>query len=264
MKKIVPSMFLTLVLLPLVSLAEDKAASEDPVMATVNGVPITRSEVMHFVSKQPRQLTPEVALRELINVELVNQAARKENLLQDPTLQLEIKRNTSALIASTYLKQHLDKLEITDEQLAARYQSDYVAGNTALEYNANHILVKTQEEAREIITQLENGGDFQELAKTLSTGPSGKKGGALGWFKKDDMVAPFSLATQTLQPGNYSKEPVQTQFGWHVILLNETRKSDPPSLDTVSQQLANSIAADSLKARLEDLHNSSTIEFRQQ
>lgn len=243
---------------------EAQVENQNPVMATVNGVPITADEVRHFLSKQSQPLAPEDAMRELINVELLNQAAKNEKLLENPTLQLEIKRLTSAVIASTYLQNHLNELEITDEQVEARYQKEYVDGDQASEYNANHILVKTEDEAKDIIKKLDDGGDFAELAKELSTGPSGKSGGALGWFKSEDMVTPFSEATMQLEKGQHSKTPVQTQFGWHVIKLNDTRKSEPPALDDVRKSLATGIAADSLKAKLEELHDAAKIEFPQQ
>lgn len=255
-----PILFL---ILPALSMAADEEMNSNPVLVTVNGVPITQEEVQHFITKQGKPIAPEDALRELINVELISQTAINENIMQEKSLELELKRIKSALIASTYLQKHLQNLEISEEDINARYKADYLESNESTEYNANHILVKTQSEAMDIIQQLDTGAEFTELAKKLSTGPSGKKGGELGWFSPSDMVAPFSKATTELSAGKYSKEPVQTQFGWHVIKLNETRKADAPTLASVRQQLTTSIAADSIKNILKVLHDGAKIEFNQ-
>jgi peptidyl-prolyl cis-trans isomerase C len=265
MKKIITPLLISLLIFPatLVAANEDvKEAEQNPVLVTVNGVGISEQELRHFMAQQPTVKTPQEAIREMINVELLNQAARNADIMQTETLQLEIKRSTAALIASTYLQNYLDNLDISDEQLKQRYQNDYVDNSETKEFNANHILVKTEQEARNIITRLDNGESFEELAMKLSTGPSGKKGGALGWFKKEDMVAPFSAATAELEKGKYSSAPVQTRFGWHVIQLNDIRDSEPPSLDSVRKNLATSIAAEAIQNKLKELQETATIEFK--
>jgi peptidyl-prolyl cis-trans isomerase C len=243
------------------SFAATDTQAENPVMARVNGVDITMQEVKHFIERQQKQVTPQQALMEMVNVELLTQAAKNEGLMKDEVLTLEIKRNTQGLIASHYLNNYLNKLEITDDELQKRYKQEYESGEQGLEYNANHILLKTEEEARDLIKQLDKGGDFEALAKEKSTGPSGKNGGALGWFKSGDMVAPFFEAASKLKPGSYSTDPVQTQFGWHVILLKETRKIEAPAFETVKDQLSNALAAESIRSMLKALHEKSTVEF---
>ena len=262
MKTLFSSLILLIALLPFASFAEQQEAKEDnPVLVTVNGVTITAGEFQHFVSRLAQRTTAEDAIREMINIELINQAAKDDKLMQDPEMQMEIKRITAALIAQTYLQNHISSLEITDEQLQDRYESRYQQAEQAAEYNANHILVKTEQEAKDVIKQLDEGGNFEELAKQLSTGPSGKNGGALGWFKKEDMVAPFSEATMQLEKGQYSKSAVQTQFGWHVIQLNDMRTSEPPALDTVREDLRKAIASESIRDVLQKLYDDATIEF---
>ena len=251
---------IAVLILPVPGLSADEK-SDNPVLARVNGVAISVDEVRHFIQSQEGQLAPDRALQEMINVELVVQAARNEGLMNDDILQLEIKRNTSGLIASHYLQTFLSRLEISEEDLKARYQKDYVQGSQELEYNANHILLETETEARDVIKQLDQGAVFSELAKTLSTGPSGKNGGALGWFKSGDMVAPFSEAATQLKAGEYSKQPVQTQFGWHVILLNETRQQPIPEFESVRQKLSTAIAADSISAKIRALQEAAKIDF---
>ena len=251
--------------IPLILLANQVAQAEEQVensvLVKVNGVDITMSELNHFIGKQAQGVEPQRALAEMINVELLAQVARTQNALQDADLVLEIKRSTNALLASHYLEEFLSKLEITDDQLQQRYQSEYVTNSKNLEYNANHILVKSREEADHILKQLEEGADFANLAKSLSIGPSGENGGALGWFKPTDMVESFSAAVMQLEPGNYSKEPVETRFGWHIILLNENRSLSPPEFSQVRDKLHTAAAAEAISNMLKALHDKSDIEF---
>ncbi|MBT3724837.1 MAG: peptidylprolyl isomerase, partial [Gammaproteobacteria bacterium] len=213
------------------------------------------------ISKLSQKVPAERALQEIINVELLVQAAKNEGLMKNDELVLEIKRSTSGLIATHYLQQQLLKLEVTIEDLKARYNKDYVEANQAKEYNANHILVKTEEEATDIIQKLDGGAVFTELAKTLSTGPSGKSGGALGWFKSSDMVPPFSAATMKLELKQYTKQPVKSQFGWHIIYLNDTRATEPPAFESVSKELSSKIAGEEISKIMQQLHESATIVF---
>lgn len=243
--------------------AESSLANKDnPVLVTVNGVDITQAEVQHFIGKQNNVISVQKALQELINVELLSQAARNENMMRDETLQLELRRNKSALIASYYLQQQLNKLEISDEDLNARYKKEYLDSKQAKEYNANHILVETEQEAKDIIQQLDKDADFEELARSKSIGPSGKEGGALGWFKQGDMVAPFSQAAMLLEPGHYSVAPVKTQFGWHVIYLNDVRTPNPPTFESVRKSLSTAIAAESISEKLKELHDKAFIDVK--
>jgi len=238
------------------------ADSSNPILATVNGVDITQNEVNHFISKQTSAIPAQLALQEMINVELIAQAARNENQMKDESLQLEIKRTTSALIASHYLQKHLRNLDISEQELKQRYQREFLDKAQGAEYNANHILVKTDTEARDVIKQLDAGASFNELAKTLSIGPSGKDGGALGWFKQADMVGPFSEATMKLKAGKYSTQPVKTQFGWHIIFLNDIRTTQPQPFEAVRKQLSTAIAADSISHKLQVLREKAFINFK--
>ena len=121
------------------------------------------------------------------------------------------------------------------------------------EFKARHILLETQGEAIDVIAQLEGGADFAELAKEKSTGPSGPSGGDLGWFPPDRMVAEFSQAVQELKDGEFSKVPVQTQFGWHVILREESRESVPPPFDSVRDVLKQQVEGQKLQDFIEGL-----------
>ncbi len=248
-----------------ISFAESTPAVTAPTpIVTVNGVPVTETEANYFISKLSKKVPVERAIQEIINVELLVQAAKNSGMMKNDELLLEIKRTTSGLIATHYLQQQLLKLDITMEDLQARYNKDYIGNNKAKEYNANHILVKTEEEAKELIQQLDGGATFTELAKKHSTGPSGKNGGALGWFSSSSMVPPFSEATIKLEKNNYTKQPVKTQFGWHIINLNDVRTTEPPAFESVSKELSSTIAAEEISKIMQQLHQSASIVFPDQ
>jgi len=123
------------------------------------------------------------------------------------------------------------------EALQKAYDAQYGNVEPKAEYNASHILVETAETAQEVIQMINDGGDFAEVAKEKSTGPSGPNGGELGWFGEGVMVPEFQAAVLEMEAGTVS-EPVQTQFGWHVIKLNETREVPAPTLEEVSERLS--------------------------
>ena len=237
------------------------AAEDSEVMARINGTPITRAEVQSFMAQQQQPIPEEQALQELINVELLYQQAKKAGVDKDPKVQLEVKRTTEGVIASNYLKKFLDELDIDEAALKARYETEIKkAMADKKEYKARHILLKSKEDAEDVIRQLDQGADFAELAKKRSTGPSGKNGGDLGWFEPGQMVKSFSDAAVQLKPGSYSKTPVKTQFGWHVILLEDTRPVEPPSFESLRQQLATQMAAEALRKHMEELRKQAKIE----
>ncbi|MBY5971728.1 peptidyl-prolyl cis-trans isomerase [Ferrimonas balearica] len=147
--------------------------------------------------------------------------------------------------------QHLNET-LTDERIQAAYDEAYPDDASGpVEYHAAHILVETEEEAQAIIEQLDGGAEFAQLARDESTGPSGPNGGDLGWFTPDRMVAEFSQAVEAMEPGEVSA-PVQTQFGWHVIKLEETRQRKP-SLDEVRQELTAELQQSESAAYLDEL-----------
>jgi len=236
-------------------------AEDDVVLARVNGTPITRAEVRSLMARQKQPVDEEQALQELINVELLYQQARKNGIDKDPAVQLEIKRTTEGLLASSYLKRYLEKLKIDEAALKARYEQEIKQSFSGQkEFKARHILLDSKEAAEDIIRQLDQGADFTELAKKHSTGPSGKNGGDLGWFKPEQMVKAFSDAAIQLKPGSYSKTPVKTQFGWHVILLEDTRPVEPPAFEAVRQQLTTRMTAEALRKHMEELRQQAKIE----
>ena len=156
------------------------------------------------------------------------------------------------VLAQAVAQDFFDKNQATEDEIQAEYKLQM---NMAppLQFKARHILVETQAAAADLISQLQGGADFQELAKTHSTGPSGSVGGDLGWFAPDQMVKPFSDAVATMDDGDFSAEPVQTQFGWHVILREESRTNEPPTLESIHDALKQRVEQNKFQGYIEKL-----------
>lgn len=238
--------------------AQDSTApadvTADTVLATVNGTDITLGHMIIARTKLPaqyQQLPPDVLFEGLLD-QLVQQTLLSQTVEGTPRrVELALENEHRSLTAGEAL-QDLVEGAVTDEALQAAYDEAYANAEAELEYNASHILVETEEEAQAIVTELEGGADFAALAKERSTGPSGPNGGELGWFGKGMMVPPFEEAVVAMEPETVSA-PVQTQFGWHVIRLNETRSKAAPTLDEVRDELAQNIQRAAVDARIEEL-----------
>lgn len=238
-----------------------EAPSADTVVATVNGEEITLAHMLVARASLPEQYQqmPEDVLFEGILDQMVQQTL----LAQEAGDELSL-RARAALENERRLLKAGDAVEaiigdvVTDEALQAAYDARYADADLGTEYNASHILVDTEEEAEDLIRQLEQGADFAELAKTHSTGPSGPSGGELGWFGAGMMVPPFEEAVMAMETGAVS-DPVETQFGWHVIKLNETRAKAAPALEEVEAELAEEIRQQAVTERLEALQAEAEI-----
>ena len=209
--------------------------------------------------KLPLEQIYPMLLDRLVDGALITEAGRKEHLERDPELQVRLKRYEDRLIQEAYLNQAIKAAE-TEDQLKARYQT--FAKDTAgrEEVHAQHILVKTEDEAKSVIAELDKGTDFGELAKKYSTDPSASSGGDLGYFGHDDMVAAFADAAFALPKGQYSKTPVKTEFGWHVIKVEDRRAGKPPSFEEAREQLSRDLAPEIIEAKLQGLRGAAKIE----
>lgn len=220
------------------ALAED-APNADTVVATVNGQNITLGHMATARSGLPQQYLqlPDDMLYKAILDQLVNQTVLSDTFEGElPTaVRRRLDNERRALVASVMIEKIADE-KLTEDALKAAYEEKYADAEPEKEYQAAHILVETEEKAKELIASLEGGADFAALAKEHSTGPSGPNGGDLGWFGKGMMVAPFEEAVMAMEAGGISA-PVQTQFGWHVIKLNETRLKDTPTFEEVKAEL---------------------------
>lgn len=238
-------------------------APAGPVMATVNGTALTKP-VFEAYAAQRRAAAPAgegsddaTILDELINLELMRQEGVNKGLEARPAVAALLDQQQRAVLARAAIQDFTNTNPVTDEMAKQMY--DTQLGKPGKEYKASHILLKTQDEAVAIIGELDGGADFAELAKSKSTGPSGASGGQLGWFAPAQMVQPFSEAAAMLEKGNYSKEPVETQFGWHVILLEDTRERTPPSFDEVKDRLKLAMANKRLQEHLQEVRAAADI-----
>jgi len=234
------------------------------VLVSVNGTAITQPVFDVYMDIRRTQkpgisANKDDVLDELISLELMRQEGIDKGLDTQTVVIATLDQQQRTVLASAAIKDFLASNSISDESVKELYDSQI--GKPGMEYNASHILVNTQEEAAEIIKQLDGGADFAALAKEKSTGPSGKSGGKLGWFAPAQMVKPFSDAAAQLEKGAYTKEPVQTQFGWHVILLEDTRESTPPAFDDVKDRLKLAAANQMLQAHIRQLRESASVEI---
>lgn len=248
-----------LLALPLGAKADGHLNAET-VVATVNGTDIKLGHMIILKQRLPQQyqqLAPEVLFDGILD-QLVQQTLLGETIeTLPPTAQLTLDNEDRALRAAARIET-LSADAVTPDALQAAYDSAYGDAEPEQEFNASHILVETEEEALALITELEGGADFAELAMEKSTGPSGPRGGELGWFGLGAMVAPFEEAVTTMEAGGIST-PVQTQFGWHVIKLNETRIKNAPPLEQVQAQLAEEIRRSAIEGLIAELEGEAEI-----
>jgi peptidyl-prolyl cis-trans isomerase C len=238
------------------------AQDADTVLATVNGRDITLGHIIVSTSQLPEQyqaLPDDVLLQgileQLIQQEIVATAARDD---LSGAIRIGLENEERAYVAAMSLEA-IAMQDISDEELQAEYDAQFGDVEPAMEYNASHILVETREEAEALIEELENGADFAELAREHSTGPSGPNGGQLGWFGPGMMVPSFEEATFALEVGEVSA-PVETRFGWHVIILNETREQAAPSLEEVRFDLVEGLRQARVEAYIESLTAEATVD----
>jgi peptidyl-prolyl cis-trans isomerase C len=224
-------------------------AADDPVVATVNGEAIHRSALeqiraaIPYLKDVPLEHVYDALLDNVVDLALVAAEARKAGLDSDPVVQRNIKAAERQILRTVYLTREIDK-KITEAQLKADYAAWLKENPPQEEIHARHILLETEKDARAAIDALKSGKDFAALAKEKSTGPSASGGGDLGYFKQADMVKPFADAAFALKTGEYSKEPVKTQFGWHVIKVEDRRTAKAPSFDDLKPQLRDKAAGD--------------------
>ena len=241
-------------------------AIEGVVVATVNNSPITQDVLDIYATQRKAQPgneeanTEEAILNELIALELMRQESISKGLDSQPVVIATLNQTTRTTLAGIAIKDFMANNPVTDE--AAQVVYDEQMGAAGEEYNARHILVADEDTAKEVIKLLDSGSDFSELAKEKSTGPSGASGGKLGWFGAGQMVKPFSDAAAGLEKGTYTKTPVQTQFGWHVIILDDVRESTPPPFDDVKDRIKMLLANQQLQAYVESLKGTATIDIK--
>lgn len=226
--------------LPANSFAQD---GDDPVVATVGGVEIRTSELQMAeadLDPQFEQLPAEqrrvAALAAVIDIKALARKAEAEELDQTEEFKRLMAFQRDRALHNVLFRSGVVE-SISDADVKARYDQEVAATQAEEEISARHILVETEEEAKALITELDAGKDFAELAKEKSTGPSAGNGGDLGYFTKGRMVPEFEAAAFALEKGQYAKEPIKTQFGWHVIKVEDRRDAAPPPFEQVADQI---------------------------
>jgi len=207
------------------------------------------------IQKPADQASPQevAAVRnELTDIYLLSEQPRADELKESPQLKAQMELQSRAMMAQAVASDFLQRNQATDEEMQALYDEQSKVAPTQ-EFKARHILVETQGAATALIVELDGGADFEQLARENSVGPSAPSGGDLGWFGAEGMVPEFSQAVILLSDGAYTKTPVQTQFGWHVILREESRESAPPPYDSVRDVLKQQVESQKLQAYMDSL-----------
>lgn len=244
--------------------AENNAAA-GPAVAVVNGKEISKSEFNLYVENVERQSKREISdaeqsqlLDQFISMKLAADAAAKDGIEKQPKVQDQLALARLNVLVDSGLQEWLEKNPVTDAELRPEY--DAQVAQMPKEYHARHILVDDQAKAEAITKELKAGGDFAKSAQKNSKDPSGKDGGDLGWFTLESMVKPFSDAVAALQPGQMTDKPVQSQFGWHVIKLEESRVSAPPPFEEVKDRVKVLVQRKKLQNYLDDLRKNAKVE----
>lgn len=237
-------------------------AEGQKVIATVNGKPIYEEQLRGFsAGHDAPAMGRDQAINDLVARELVYQDALKRGLDKNAQVQKELQEMQQRVLMSAAVRAALDEHPVTEEELQTEY--DALKSQMARqEFKARHILVDSQEKAQSIITELKGGADFTALARKHSGGPTGKNGGDLGWFSAEQMVPPFAEAVRGLKKGAYTQAPVQTQYGWHVILLDDTRNVPAPAFAEVKERLRAALQQRRIAQYVEGLKSSAKIEIK--
>jgi len=238
----------------------------DPVVAKVNGKELHRSDVVESARTLPEpyqqqieQLFPALIER-LIDLNLLAAEGRRQNLQNDPAVKAQVANYEDQQIREAVLDRYL-KSKVSDEAIKARYQKFLKEMTPVMEVRARHILVDSEDKANEIIKELDGGADFTDIAskKSIDT-KAAAKGGDLGYFTAEDMVPRFAEAAFALDKGQYTKKPVKTRFGWHIIKVEDKREKKPPTLEEARSQIESELTHELVGAYLADLRSKATFE----
>ncbi len=261
-RALVGPMLALLVLAPQAGRAQ---TGDDPVVATVNGEPVRRAEVMaemgalpaHYRELPLDQLYP-VVLNRIIDGRLLLAEALERKLDDDPKVRQRVIRLRNRMVQEELLDRHV-RQQVTEEVVRERYARYLEQNPTVRGVSARNILVETEEEARQVIEALKAGADFEALAKARSVGPTASRGGDLGRFGPDEMMRDISDAAFGMEPGTFSQEPVESPFGWHVILVEELSKVKPLSFEQVRDELVTALSKQVIAELVAELRRDARI-----
>ena len=247
--------------------ATQERVVEGNVIAKVGDITVTSQELalaqedlQSQFAGAPAEQARALVLNALIDIKLLAAEARNAGIADENSVKSRLAFfEARTLHNEWYLREAFQK--ISDEDVKARYDAEIANAPKEMEIRARHILVKEEAEAKAIITELDGGADFVELAKAKSTGPSGPNGGDLGYFGKGQMVPEFEAAAFALEKGTYSKEPVQTQFGWHVLFKEDERDRQPPAFDQIKDNIRQAVARERYLALTQSAREKFEIEI---
>ncbi len=247
-------------------LAQDDQAVEDRLVATVNGHEIRQSDVAIAYQRLPQQyqqipisaLFPQL-VEQLVTNRLMETAGREMNLQNDESVKAQIRDFEAAAISQAYLERKIAD-QVTEEEIVRVYEETIGNAEGPEEVRASHILVESEAEGVEIIEALDDGADFAELARERSTGPTGPRGGDLGYFTRDAMVEPFAAAAFALDIDSVGPDPVQTQFGWHVIMVVDKRRQPPAGFEESRARIQDLLTREFITAHMAELRANAEIE----
>ncbi len=237
--------------------------AQSETVAVVNGEKISRLELEGVKAQLPNHGSDEQVLDQLIELKVLAQKAREEGLDKDAAIQAELARANESILANHLVRGMVEAKSFTDDELKAEYDAVIGQMPNREEYKAAHILVEDEAQAREVLAKLAQGEDFAALAKAYSTDPGSKdQGGDLGWFEAGMMVPEFAQAVTRMKPGEVSTEPVKTQFGWHIIKLEEKRQVPPPAFEAVKPQLENLMRQQAVEQMVKDARAQAKVDVK--
>lgn len=248
------------------SFSMPSSAQEENVVARVNGVEVTERELalaevdlLEQFAQVPAEQRKAMILNALLDIKVLALAAEKAGLADEANFKAQMAFNRARALHNNYFQSNALNV-ITEEEMKTRYDIEIKNFPTAKEVRARHILLKDEAAAKEVIKELDGGADFVELAKTKSTGPSGPQGGDLGYFGRGQMVPEFETVAFDLEKGQYTKEPVKSQFGFHVIFKEDERDSQPPEFAQVEGQIRQALAREKYFKLTQDARASFKVE----
>jgi len=235
-----------------------------PIVAVVNGQKIFRKDVMDVLDAMPMQQNAPLEkiypmlIDQMINETLMGSAAKSVVKSDDPEVKKRLALAEEQIIRGLYLERAM-KNKITDKKIKAEYSKLKKEQEGKKETHARHILVKTEADAKAVIAELDKGAKFIDLAKKKSVGPTGANGGDLGFFAKEDMVPEFSKVAFETKKGKYAKTPVKTQFGWHVIYVEDRRLREVPPMDKLEGAIRSKLGQAAMAVLVKDLRKNAKI-----
>lgn len=241
----------------------------ETILATVGDNKITDKDLQIKIDSLPAQYVSFYSsaegkrklLDQLVQQKLFYLEAKSKNYEQDADVQDALEKMKEEVLTNYYLKKEMEKITVSDKEINDYYQQNKSNFLAEASVKASHILVKDEAQAKDLISKIKNGGNFEQLAKEHSTCPSGKNGGDLGYFSKGQMVKPFEDAAFALKTGEMTENPVQTQFGWHIIKVTDKKEAKQQDLSEIKGEIRSSLVYEKQKQKLNELSENAKRKF---